>query len=85
MCRQDTRSQTQTLSDTSPLNYAVPIAWNALTPLNHVEIFSLVCTVAIALLAKRVFTRKEFALASAPTNILHMLELYIGVYKKQKM
>lgn len=72
MCRQDIQSQTQPLSDTSPFSYAVPIAWNVLTPLNHVEIFFLVCTVAIALLAKRVFTCKEFALASARTKILHV-------------
>lgn len=65
MCR-------QTLSDTSPFSYAVPIAWNVLTPLNQVEIFSLICTVAIALLAKRVFTCEEFALASARTKILQV-------------
>lgn len=59
------------------------MAWNVLTPLNHVEIFSLACTVAIALLAKRVFTCKEFALASARTQILHMLELNIGVHKNK--
>lgn len=46
------------------------------------EIFSLVCTVAIALLAKHVSTCKEFALASAHTKILHMLELNTEFHKK---